>query len=60
MTDELELKLRSVESAIDFFRRHLISSQALRAILIDLYNFLENEEADKRLSKDEKEDKGTK
>ena len=47
MLEEIEPKLREVEVAINFFRRRLISSQALRSILIDLYNFLENKETKK-------------
>ena len=44
MTDELELKLREVESAIQFFRRRLITAQSLRSVLIDLYELLGNGE----------------
>jgi hypothetical protein len=49
METELELKLREVEAAIQFHRRHLISSQSLMTVLIDLYNLLENLEAEKRM-----------
>ena len=48
MTDELKLKLQEIEAALKFFRRRLLSSQALRSILIDVYNWLENKEAEKK------------
>jgi len=54
MTDELELKLQEIEAALKFFRRRLLSSQALRSILIDVYNWLENEEAEKKPSSPKK------
>ena len=50
MTNELELKLQECEVALKFYRRQLISSQSLRSVLIDLYNLLENEKAEKKPS----------
>jgi len=46
MESKLEQKLRELEAALQFFRRRLLNSQSLRSILIDLYNYLENEEED--------------
>ena len=50
MTNELELKLQECEVAIRFFRQQRLNSQSLRGILIDLYNLLENKEAEKKPS----------
>lgn len=49
-----ETKLRETEAAIIFYRGKLISSQSLRSILIDLYNALENEEAEKKREEEKK------
>ena len=54
MTNELELKLQEIEAALKFYRHRLLSSQSLRSVLIDLYNFLENEEAEKKPSSPKK------
>ena len=60
MIDELELKLQECETALKFYRRRLLSSQSLRSILIDLYNFLENEEAEKKPPASKKNNEGRK
>lgn len=60
MTDELEQKLRLLESAITLFRARLLSSQSLRSVLIELYNYLENDEAEKKWSEAQKKVKGGK
>jgi len=51
MTNEIEQKLRLLEASITLFRKHLLSSQSLRSVLIDLYNLLENEEIDEKIKK---------
>jgi hypothetical protein len=48
MQDELEQKLRLLEASITLFRDNRLSSQSLRSVLIEVYNYLENEELDKR------------
>ena len=60
MTDELELKLQGCEAALNFYRRRFLSSQSLRSVLIDLYNFLENIEAEKKPPASKKNNEGRK
>ena len=50
MTDELELKLQECKAALNFYYRRLITSQSLRQILLDLYSYLEDIEAEKKPS----------
>lgn len=57
MTNEIETKLREIEAALQFYRRHLISSQSLRSILIDLYNLLEEEEKERNPEASKKNEK---
>jgi len=54
MTDELELKLQECEAALKFYRWRLITSQSLRQILVALYSYLENIEAEKKPSSPKK------
>ena len=48
MNKEVEKQLRMIEASITLFRQMRLTSQALRQILIDSYNFLENEESEKK------------
>jgi hypothetical protein len=48
MQDELEQKLRLLEASITLFRDRRLPTQSLMGVLIDLYNWLENNEAEKR------------
>jgi len=54
MTDELELKLQECKAALNFYYRRLITSQSLRQILLDLYSYLEDIEAEKKPSSPKK------
>jgi len=52
--ENLEQKLKNLEAAICFYREHLISSQSLKTILIEVYNLLEEREVDKKLNSNKK------
>ena len=60
MTDELELKLQECEAALKFYRWRLITSQSLRQILVDLYSYFEDEEAEKKPPASKKNNEGRK
>ena len=60
MTNELELKLQECKAALNFYYRRLITSQSLRQILLDLYSYLEDEEAEKKPPASKKNNEGRK
>ena len=60
MTNELELKLQRCEAALNFYYRRLITSESLRHILVDLYSYLENIEAEKKPPASKKNNEGRK
>jgi len=56
MEEELEQKLRLLEASITLFRQHRLSTQSLMSVLIEIYNFLENLELEKRSPGSKKKD----